>query len=322
MARILLAAAGVSTLAAVVVPNVSPAGATTPKYYLSLGDSYSVGYQPVPAPNGAATTGYTGYVATKLKMTLENYGCGGATTLSLLTFNGVCGAPDSYGPPAATGRGTIPSGDTQVQAAEAFIAAHPGQIGLITISIGGNDVTPCAAATQSNLVNMQDNPISCVEVGVAAIKANVVTAVDELRAAAGPTVPIAGLTYPDVLLGLYVYPTYSPTKTNPLVGESVDAFSALINPALKAAYTSVADGFFADVTTATGAYTPLTKLGKLPASADVTDVPAGTKIPKAVVEVCKLTWYCQLGNIHANTTGYTDIGKLVVKDVKRAVKAE
>ncbi len=322
MARILLAAAGVSTLAVVAVPNVSSASATTtPKYYLSLGDSYSVGYQPVPAPNGAATTGYTGYVATKLKLTLVNYGCGGATTLSLLTFNGVCGAPDSYGPPAATDAGTIPAGDTQIQAAEAFIAAHPGQIGLITISIGGNDVTPCAAASATNPVNGQTSAVACVSAGVAAIKANVVTAVDDLHAAAGSNVPIAGLTYPDVLLGLDVYPTYPPSSSNKtLVSESTLAFSALINPALKGAYTSVTDGFFVDVTTATGAYTPLTKLAKLPASAKVTDVPAGTKVPKAVVEVCKLTWYCQLGNIHANTAGYTEIGKLVTKAVKKAVK--
>lgn len=62
-----------------------------------------------------------------------------------------------------------------------------------------------------------------------------------------------------------------------------------------------------DVTKATGAYTALTKLANL--------APYG-KIPKAVAEVCKLTYYCSLGNIHANTLGYTDIGKLIKKALR------
>ena len=309
-----MATAGLSTLAVIAVPSVSQAGATTPKYYVSLGDSYSVGYQPQPSPGGA-TSGYTAVVAKKLKMTLVNYGCGGATTSSLLNFTGVCGVTD-FGPPAATDAGTIPSGDSQIQAADAFITAHPGQIGLITVSIGGNDVTPCAGASPTNPVNGQTSPVPCVSAGVAAITSNVTTAVDDLHAAAGSSVPIVGLTYPDVLLGLDVFPTYPPSSSNlTLVKESTLAFSALINPALKGAYTSVPDGKFVDVTAATGAYTPLTTLAKLPASAKVTDVPAGTKLPKAVVDVCKLTWYCQLGNIHANTKGYKEIGKLITKAV-------
>ena len=39
-------------------------------------------------------------------------------------------------------------------------------------------------------------------------------------------------------------------------------------------------------------------------------------VPKAVKQICTLTWYCQLGNIHANTTGYTVIGNLIDKVVK------
>jgi hypothetical protein len=276
------------------------------------GTSYSVGYQPLPAALGAATLGYTGYVAKKLKMTLVNHGCGGATTDSILNFTDVCGVDNSplppYGPPAAFDPGTVPSGDSQVQAADAFIAAHPGKIGLITVSIGGNDVTPCAAATPGNLVNGQTNAIACVGAGVAAIKANVTTLVDDLSAAAGPSVPIVGLTYPNVLLGLRVYPSFLASAANQtLAGQSTAAFKVLINPALSGAYTSVPDGKFVDVTSSAGAYTALTKLANL--------APYG-KIPKAVVDVCKLTYYCSLGNIHAKTKGYKEIGKLIVKGLK------
>ena len=75
--------------------------------------------------------------------------------------------------------------------------AHRGHIGLITVSIGGNDVTACAT---------QANPISCVATAVSGITKNVTGLAVALRSAAGPGVPLIGLTYPDVILGSYVYP--------------------------------------------------------------------------------------------------------------------
>ena len=89
-----LAAPGLAQ-AARSAPRTAVATAKPVLYYLSLGDSYSVGYQ----PGIGATAGYTASVAKKTKMQLENFGCGGATTTSILTVIG-CTAP--YGPPAAT----------------------------------------------------------------------------------------------------------------------------------------------------------------------------------------------------------------------------
>ncbi len=180
--RAIAIAVSLSIVGLAVLPGTSQAKASkkvkTTLYYVSLGDSYSVGYQP--APTSGATSGYTGYVASKLKMNLENFGCGGATSESLNDFTGVCGV-DQYGPPAATDAGVIPPGDSQVEAADAFITAHPGQIGLITVSIGGNDVTPCAAASGSNPVNEATNPVTCVEAGDSAIQTNVTEAVGQLE---------------------------------------------------------------------------------------------------------------------------------------------
>ena len=257
------------------------------KYYVSLGDSYSVGYQPSPTPG--ATSGFTGYVAKKEKLTLANFGCGGATTDSILHTDG-CTAP--YGPTASSGAVAYTT-QTQAAAAESFISAHASQIGLITVSIGGNDVTSCAAAT---------DPTSCVAAAVTTIQTNVTMLADGLRAAAGPATPIIGLTYPDVILGEWVFPSSSPDQS--LATLSVTAFKTFINPALSGAYGG-AGGAFVDVTSATGAYIPLTKTTNL--------APYG-KIPKAVAEVCQLTWFCQLGNIHANTKGYQLIGKLITKE--------
>jgi lysophospholipase L1-like esterase len=286
LARTLLIAAvglaGTAVLAAT-APAGAASGHASPTYYVSVGDSYSVGYQ----PGLGATSGYTGYVAKRTHLTLVNFGCGGATTTSLID---TVGCPDIL---PHTGGGMAYPATTQAAAAEAFITAHRGHIGLITVSIGGNDVTSCAS---------QANPIPCVGTAVTNITTNVTTLATALRAAAGPRVPIIGLTYPDVILGDYVYPSLptTPARTA-LAQESVVAFKSLINPALTGAYAPVG-GVLVDVTKATGAYIPLTQT--------VTLKPYGV-IPAAVAKVCTLTWFCQQGNIHATTSGYTLIGQLV-----------
>lgn len=254
-------------------------------YYVSLGDSYSVGYQPSPRPG--ATAGYTGYVASKEHLHLVNFGCGGATTTSILTVDG-CTSP--YGPPAGTGAANY-SHETQAAGAVAFIRAHRGDIGLITVSIGGNTVTHCATVS---------NPTDCVLAATPQIQKNVTELATELRDAAGKDVPILGLTYPDVLLGLWVYPTGHPDTS--LASLSVTAFRSLLNPALTKAY-SAAGGHLVDVTEEAGGYVSLSKTTTL--------APYG-KVPVAVADTCKLTWYCTQGNIHAKTAGYDLIGKAIV----------
>ena len=266
------------------VPGPAQAATKSPTYYVSLGDSYSVGYQ----PGRGATPGYTAVVARATRFTLVNFGCGGATTASIVSS---IGCPDVL--PHTAGAVQYPT-TTQEAAAEAFLTAHRGHIGLITVSIGGNDVTACAA---------QPNPISCVSTAVAGITKNVTSLAAALRAAAEPSVPLIGLTYPDVVLGSYVYPKQpAAASTLSLAKLSVVAFKSLINPALTKAYASV-NGSLVDVTKATGAYVPLTRT--------VRYRPYGT-VPAAVASVCALTWFCAQGNIHATTKGYTLIGKLVV----------
>ena len=307
------AVAGALIVAGVaMVPGVS--GAAKPKaptvYYLSLGDSYSQGYQTSSDDNGP---GFTDRVAMKARMTLKNFGCGGATTTSLTSVIG-CG-----GTQEVRHEVLYPS-TTQEQAALNFIAANPGEIGLITVSIGGNDVTGCAA---------DPDPIVCVLDASATIKTNLDQLVASLNRALttyGDTnAKLVGLTYPDVILGSDVYPAGA---TNPvLAGQSVTAFDTYINPTLKSAYTSVPYGSFVNVTSApyikraiaatagddtgtwnfsTGAYTgPTLKLRDF-----------GKAVPESVAEVCTMTYFCSIpGDIHPNGTGYAFITSLLLADL-------
>jgi lysophospholipase L1-like esterase len=255
-----------------------------PTYYVSLGDSYSVGYQPAKG----ATPGYATYVAKHTRLTLANFGCAGATTTSLLAS---VGCPVVL--PHTAGGMTYPT-TTQMAAATAFISAHKGHVGLITVSIGGNDVVPCARA---------NNPITCVATAVSTIKTNVTSIASQLRAAAGARVPIIGSTYPDVILGIYVYPTHpASTAATNLATLSVVAFKSLVNPALSQSYATSL-GAFVDVTKAAGGYSSLKRT--------VHTKSYGT-IPAPVASVCTFTWFCQKGDIHPTNKGYTLIGKLIV----------
>ena len=264
----------------------SDPAATGTHYYVSLGDSYAAGYQP---GQGSTTDGFAYQLvdeagAQQHPLELANFACSGATTTSLLNDVGC--------PKIALGPGAAPyDSQTQIAAAEAFLQAHPGQVDLITVSIGGNDVTKCAA---------QPDPVPCVTSAVNEVSTNLTTIVQRLRAAAGPNTLIVGTTYPDVLLGSWVSGT--PTDQQ-LATLSVTAFKSLINPTLQKAYASVG-GQLVDVTAATGAYGPMT---------DTTTVDPYGIIPVPVAQVCDLTYFCAMHDIHPNADGYKVIADLVLQ---------
>ena len=265
--------------------------------YVSLGDSYAVGYQPISGggvggPGRATKNGYANQLLKTARgrgyrYRLVNFGCGGETTASILERRTACPAPAADGP-RYTGR-------TQADAATRFLRRNRGKVGLITVSIGGNDVTACAAAP---------DPVACVNAATKRIERNVAALGRRLRAAAGPDARIVGLTYPDVILGLF---TTGQERDQELARQSVVAFQALINPALKKAYATVR-GRFVDVTRATDAYVPFEQTTTL--------APYGT-IPVAVARACELSYFCSVRDIHLRTQGYRLMADLIAKTLPR-----
>jgi lysophospholipase L1-like esterase len=263
-----------------------------PQYYVSLGDSYATGYQPTAAGQGANTRNGFAYQIPKLaksrgyRLKLVNFGCGGETTVSLLERTEPC--------PGLGPGGADYTGRTQIAAAERFLRRHRGKVALITVSIGGNDVTRCAR---------EADPIPCVATAVASIRENVTTIAKRLRKAAGRKVRIVGTTYPDVILGQWV----GESPNQDLARLSVVAFKELINPELEKAYAA-ARGRFVDVTAATGAYGPIDAM-----TAD----PVYGEIPVPVAKACEYSYYCEFRDIHARTSGYRIIADLVVATLPR-----
>jgi len=269
---------------ACLLPGAALAKQTSKKtqttYYLALGDSLSRGAQ----PNAQGTTvptsqGYANflYAAEKRKikgLKLEQLGCLGETTTSMLSGGKFC----SY------------SAGSQLKAALKFIAKH--KISFVTLDIGANDIDGCVSPTTGI-------DTTCIATGVAAIDKNVPVIAKDLRNAAGSKVKIAGMTYYDPFLSAYL---------EGATGQTEAELSVSLDKEINGTLTSdfAAQKFrVADVATAFNVYTPFTTTVSAPG--------LGT-VPVAVADTCELTWMCAAApvgpNIHANVDGYKEIAKV------------
>jgi lysophospholipase L1-like esterase len=279
---ILLASTAVIVLAA----NAT-AGART-RYYLSLGDSLAQGMQPrsagitVNTDEGYADQLYATEQPRIQGLKLVKLGCGGETTTSFLTGSGNSLAPLL---------GCNPAGGSQMAAAERFLRAHhhSGDVALLTLDIGANDVVGCASGANLN--------ISCVTRGVDHIVANLPRIMRRLRRAAGRGVAMASMTLYDPFLQLYLTPE---DQSEALL---INGYANNLNRSLDHIYRA---GRFrvAHVDEAFRTYD----------TSATTTLPGQPKpVPVAVAEVCRLTWMCAPApfgpNIHPNVRGYAVIAQ-------------
>ncbi|HEX9057130.1 MAG TPA: SGNH/GDSL hydrolase family protein [Ktedonobacterales bacterium] len=127
---------GLTGVVALIVAFFAPAQAAQAQsavrvkaYYLALGDSLAFGLQ----PNGDFNHGYAQQWFTMLReegtRSLTDYGCPGETTDE---FIGRASCDVVHNP--------YPSGESQLQAAVSFIAAHPHKVSPVSLDIGANDL--------------------------------------------------------------------------------------------------------------------------------------------------------------------------------------
>jgi lysophospholipase L1-like esterase len=256
------------------------------RYYVALGDSLSTGFQPTLRGEGIET--HSGYVDDiygqerlySHDLELVDFGCPGDTTTSLLTGVG------NY---ALAGRLHCDrSSGSQLNAALAFLRSHDqaGQVPLITIDVGINDLNRCSALPA---------PSSCLEAGEATIAANLPRILNELRAAAPTGTAFAAMTLYDTYLG-------KPASDG---ATTVDA-AAFLDAYRQANATITADdaaaGFrTADVADAFDTY-------------DTAPISLrGTQMPANLARTCALTWSCSPPpinhNIHPDGRGYRVIAR-------------
>jgi lysophospholipase L1-like esterase len=254
-------------------PNVVP-------YYVALGGSASVGFQPTAArPTGQPTdTGYANDLLTIERarwhnLQLVQFGCPGETTGTFLSGGDRC----------------RPAGQTQLSQAVAFIHTHPSTV-LMTIDLGFNDIERCLAfhvvnqtclTQRLNIVNQQLPPILAT-----------------LRAAAGPNVRLVGVGHYDPYLGTYLH------------GGTDVAFSEGSVAAIERLDETLHD-IYSD------AGIPMADVGRTfdMTDAESVDMAGVGDVPRNVERTCALTWMCTSASPHAkqhpNDAGYQIIAETI-----------
>lgn len=272
-APILLAAMLAATIPASALAASPGSGADGAKrYYVSVGDSLAAGVQPIgdPADDYRTTDGYAEQLLARAKarwpkLELEKLGCPGETTTTLIR-GGICDYPHG----------------SQLDEAVSFLKAHRPFVAFVTIDIGANDF-PCFAA-------------ECVPVGVSAIQTNLPAIVSALRAAAGPDVPIVGMTLYNPLLGNWLTGADGHALAQASATQLVGPVNALVRGTYLAGGATVAD-----VEAAFSSFDFTTTV----------ELPGVGPIPLNVARICMWTWICApppLGpDNHANRDGYAVI---------------
>jgi lysophospholipase L1-like esterase len=268
MRRLFVSFVFVVVAALLALAPVSFAGDAATHYYVSLGDSLSVGVQPIgPPPFFETDQGYTDRLSAALsandpKLKHISLGCGGESTTSMRFGSQPEDGASSCGPPVVYLH--LYPHKTQLAEAVSFLHAHHDKVSLVTIDIGANDA---------------------FSTGVAPIAVNLPVILAELREAAGPDVPIVGMNYYDPFLPQ----AWAVGGMPGLLGEiaAVTAFNNLLEGIYGAAGSPVAD---------------------VESAFSVTNTTLVGGTPLDVVRACQWTWFCApppLGpNIHANATGY------------------
>ncbi len=202
-------------------PSASASATPTPStsasggggLYVALGDSLAAGYQ----PGGAELrdTAYPALTAGRLEsggaLTLENLGCSGETTTSLVK-GGKCDF----------------AAGSQLEQAEKLLEDSK-DVALVTIDIGGNDLLRCVRGGAQI-------DTACVTAGVGTVKKNLPTILERLRTAAGPDVPVLVLGYYNPWLAAKALD--QPVKGVDAAAKAYTGLSAAIESAAKSTGTT------------------------------------------------------------------------------------
>ncbi len=267
-----------------------------PKTLLALGDSLAAGYQPTdgqqPPPIDPATgysdLGYPGSypadIAKARHLKLVDLGCPGETSTSMRTTPAQADCSSLFESEFGS--------SSQLAAARVFLDHHRGQVALVTLDIGANDIDRCISTSGTNS--------SCLTSADFDLERNFGVIVRTIKASLrrnDPSARLLTMNYYDPFLA-FAY-LLGGTRGAQLAAESLVGVDAL--NAQFAASDRLLNVDVADVASAFQVNSSLPLLSY-----------AGKRLPTNVVVTCELTWMCPTDsvarpNIHPNLAGYSTI---------------
>lgn len=199
-------------------------------------------------------------------------------TLESLACSGITAADYVDGQPCRDGARApgMPDRDSgsELDAVVDFLDDHGDDVELVTVILGGNDVLPCAAEKDWR---------SCAEPAAERVQQALDRLLEAIVARVDHGVPVIGLTYPNILLA-----DGPRGRADAQPEASIALFGEVFNPALEQVYAKHG-ARFVDVTAAADGYR---RSGK--------------------TQVCELTYYCDLGDVHPNERGHERLAELVL----------
>ena len=257
-------------------------------FYLVIGASASLGTQPNGIPHNGHRTknGYSDDLvkleaANGIVLRMREIGCPGETVQKILgQHKDAC-----Y---------TLPI--TQLSIATKYLRANLGEVGLVTIDLGFNNIRPCLTPTLTNE--------SCVNRGIVEVRNDLPTIVSRLQRAAGPLVHFVGLEYSDPFLEYYLDGSAGRVAAQQgLV--AMNEMNSVLSAVFRARSVAVAD-------------VPAAFLSS--SVKPVTMAKVGT-VPENVARACAGSWMCTAPPFgpddHPNNAGYLIIARTIAAQLPR-----
>ena len=264
---------------------------------LALGDSLAAGYQPTdgssPPPRDPATGepdrgypgGYAEDLASGLGLDLVDLACPGETTRSMTSTPArpAC---------AAVYRAELGAA-SQLQAAEVYLERHRGEVRLVTLDIGANDVLACVSQAAVDFACL-----ARAEASVPAVAGRIAGVLAKALSADDPGARLVAMNYYDPLLALAYRPGGARGTTDAALSLALfEAFDRLLTAAYGREHVLVAN---VSAAFQTGRVAPPLRY-------------SGRLLPRDVAVVCRLTWMCpppgstRAPDIHPDDAGYRAI---------------
>jgi lysophospholipase L1-like esterase len=266
----------------------APAGAEAPLsgFYLDLGGSASVGFQPTESfPHGQPTTdGYANDVvayeaARGVTLDLTELGCGGETTTTMINGGDRCYHEDG----------------SQLADAISFLRAHDGEEGIVTLDLGFNDLRGC--------LHLGSRSQACVEGRMTVLQEQLPYILQSLQAAAGSGVSFVGVGFDDPYLADAIT-----GRTGARFASHSETVLDQLNEALSTIYAN------ANIPMAT-----VSSFFDADNRSRVNLAGVGN-VATNVANACELTWMCAPKpygpNLHPNDAGYLKIAAAIESELQ------